>query len=59
MDSTGYAAWSGTGWQIYNKVITPGDVTGDGRPDLLARTYGGELYLYEGTGSLNSRSAAG
>lgn len=53
-DSTGYATWSGTGWQIYNKVFAPGDVTGDGRPDLLARTYGGDLYLYQGTGSVDS-----
>ncbi|MFI8323312.1 FG-GAP repeat domain-containing protein [Streptomyces sp. NPDC085529] len=40
----------GTGWQIYNKVVSPGDVNGDGRADVLARTHAGDLYLYLGTG---------
>ena len=38
-----------TGWQAYNKVITPGDLNGDGRPDLLARSTAG-LFLFPGTG---------
>ncbi|MCL7427380.1 trypsin-like serine protease [Streptomyces sp. YS415] len=38
----------------YNKVATVGDVTGDGRADLLARTPGGTLYLYKGTGKATS-----
>ncbi|WP_246574751.1 FG-GAP-like repeat-containing protein [Streptomyces genisteinicus] len=41
--------WSGGGWQIYNKVLSPGDLTGDGAGDVLARTFAGELYLYPGT----------
>jgi peptidoglycan hydrolase-like protein with peptidoglycan-binding domain len=40
----------GTGWQMYTQMITPGDVTGDGRVDLLGRTPAGRLYLYRGTG---------
>jgi peptidoglycan hydrolase-like protein with peptidoglycan-binding domain len=40
-----------TGWQMYTQLITPGDATGDGRPDLLGRTPAGSLYLYAGTGS--------
>ena len=28
----------------------PGDYTGDGRSDIVARTAGGTLYLYAGTG---------
>ncbi|MGW1764717.1 FG-GAP repeat domain-containing protein [Streptomyces sp. NPDC002073] len=44
-------SWSGRGWQIYDKVLAPGDLTGDGRVDVLARTYAGELYLYPGNGS--------
>lgn len=40
----------GTGWQGFSQVITPGDVTGDGKADLLGRTPGGKLYLYKGTG---------
>ncbi|MFE7381584.1 FG-GAP-like repeat-containing protein [Streptomyces zhihengii] len=41
--------WSGGGWQIYNKVFSPGDLTGDGVGDVLARTFAGELYLYPGS----------
>lgn len=43
-------AWSGGGWNIYNKVVGVGDVTGDGNPDALARTPNGDLYLYPGNG---------
>jgi hypothetical protein len=39
-----------TGWQIYNKVIAPGDMNGDSKPDLLARTPAGSLYFYPGSG---------
>ncbi|MCY0917935.1 VCBS repeat-containing protein [Streptomyces sp. H27-G5] len=47
---TGSPAWSGGGWNIYNKVFGAGDLTGDGNADLLARTNDGQLYLYPGTG---------
>ena len=40
----------GHGWQVFAQLITPGDVTGDGKVDLLARTPAGRLYLYRGTG---------
>jgi len=51
----------GTGWQIYNRVLGAGDLTGDGRPDLLARTPAGELYLYRGQagGTLGARVKVG
>ncbi|MFJ2648627.1 trypsin-like serine protease [Streptomyces sp. NPDC087420] len=42
-----------TGW-TYNKLITTGDVTGDGIADLLARDTGGVLWLYKGTGKATS-----
>jgi peptidoglycan hydrolase-like protein with peptidoglycan-binding domain len=40
----------GVAWQMFDQIITPGDVTGDGRADLLGRTPAGKLYLYRGTG---------
>ncbi|MFE5791008.1 FG-GAP repeat domain-containing protein [Streptomyces sp. NPDC056503] len=41
----------GGGWQTYNKITSPGDVNGDGRADVIARTKDGQLYLYLATGS--------
>ncbi|MEV6550936.1 VCBS repeat-containing protein [Streptomyces sp. NPDC051597] len=41
----------GGGWQIYDTLLGAGDVTGDGRPDLLARDRAGTLWLYKGTGN--------
>ncbi|MEV6103845.1 trypsin-like serine protease [Streptomyces sp. NPDC051940] len=37
-------------WTDYNVLAAPGDVTGDGIADWIARTPGGTLYLYPGTG---------
>ncbi|AJF65605.1 hypothetical protein SVTN_15500 [Streptomyces vietnamensis] len=53
---TGTASKSvvGTGWQIYNKITSPGDVNADGRADVLARTKDGQLYLYLATGNLSA-----
>ncbi|MFC9286797.1 trypsin-like serine protease [Streptomyces sp. NPDC057052] len=45
------ATWSST---TYNMIATVGDVSGDGKADLLARTPAGTLYLYRGTGSNGS-----
>ncbi|MFD2688093.1 trypsin-like serine protease [Streptomyces phyllanthi] len=41
-------------WSSYNAFVAPGDVTGDGKADFLARTKGGTLYLYKGTGKATS-----
>src|SRR6476646_3033201 len=41
----------GTGWQVYDRVFSPGDFTGDRHPDVLARVKGGALYLYRGNGA--------
>ncbi|PZT72228.1 MULTISPECIES: FG-GAP repeat domain-containing protein [unclassified Streptomyces] len=47
----------GTGWQVYNSLTGPGDLTGDGKGDLLARDTKGNLYLYKGNG-LGTKFAA-
>ncbi|CAG7607149.1 trypsin-like serine protease [Actinacidiphila bryophytorum] len=42
----------GGGWNIYNGVIYgKGDLSGDGRPDLVARDSAGVMWLYKGSGS--------
>ncbi|MFF4656560.1 trypsin-like serine protease [Streptomyces sp. NPDC001381] len=43
--------WSTT---TYNAFDAVGDVDGDGKADLLARTPAGTLYLYKGTGKATS-----
>ncbi|WP_223279747.1 FG-GAP repeat domain-containing protein [Streptomyces sp. SDr-06] len=51
--NSGSLSWSSNGWNAYNKLFSPGDVTGDGKTDLMARTPSGDLYLYPGTGSVS------
>ncbi|WP_329621814.1 VCBS repeat-containing protein [Streptomyces sp. NBC_01255] len=41
----------GPGWQTYKHLAGGGDLTGDGRADLVAQDRAGDLYLYKGTGS--------
>nr|BFD87277.1 hypothetical protein StreXyl84_66780 [Streptomyces sp. Xyl84] len=48
----------GKGWNQYDVLTSPGDLTGDGRADLIARNAStGELFLYKGTstGKLSAR----
>lgn len=45
-----------SGWQIYDTVLAPGDVNGDGKPDLLARDATGTLWIHTGTGTLNGNA---
>ncbi|MFD9409764.1 FG-GAP repeat domain-containing protein [Streptomyces sp. NPDC059989] len=54
LKSTSAPLWSGRGWQKYNRLVATGDVTGDHRPDLLARDHAGDLWLYTGTGSVSN-----
>ncbi|GGP86913.1 FG-GAP-like repeat-containing protein [Streptomyces melanogenes] len=41
----------GGGWNTYTALTAPGDLTGDGRADLLGRDASGVLWLYKGTGN--------
>ncbi|MFE6976602.1 N-acetylmuramoyl-L-alanine amidase [Streptomyces sp. NPDC057682] len=41
----------GGGWGVYNTLVSTGDLTGDGKADLVARDKDGVLWLYKGTGS--------
>ncbi|MEH0580662.1 FG-GAP-like repeat-containing protein [Streptomyces sp. B21-108] len=48
----------GTGWNQCNVLTSPGDITGDGLADLIARKSStGEVFLYKGTstGKLSAR----
>ena len=47
---TGGSTKIGSGWNIFDKVFSPGDFTGDGKADLLGETITGDLYLYHGNG---------
>ncbi|MGW2590002.1 FG-GAP repeat domain-containing protein [Streptomyces sp. NPDC001515] len=40
-----------TGWAGFTAVVGPGDLTGDGKGDLLGRDKSGVLYLYPGNGT--------
>ncbi|MFF8809374.1 FG-GAP repeat domain-containing protein [Streptomyces omiyaensis] len=51
-EGTGFASRIrvGSGWGAYNRLVGAGDVSGDGRADVLARDGSGTLWLYKGTG---------
>ncbi|MEU4080215.1 hypothetical protein DEJ45_34800 [Streptomyces venezuelae] len=48
----------GGGWQAYTLLTGGGDLTGDGRPDLVATDGAGRLWLYRSTGSATAPFAA-
>ncbi|HCU48634.1 MAG TPA: hypothetical protein DGG94_02190, partial [Micromonosporaceae bacterium] len=39
-----------TGWGVFSKMFSTGDVTGDGRPDLLVMTWAGDVWLAPNVG---------
>ncbi|MBK3576700.1 VCBS repeat-containing protein [Streptomyces sp. MBT65] len=56
--STPYTSLGTSGWNQYDVLTAPGDISGDGRPDLIARgASSGTVYLYKGTstGKLSAR----
>ncbi len=48
---TGKAEAIGSGWAPFTALLAPGDWSGDGKADLLARGEDGALYLYRGNGA--------
>ncbi|QES06517.1 VCBS repeat-containing protein [Streptomyces venezuelae] len=48
----------GGGWQTFDRIAAGSDVTGDGRPDLLATDKTGVLWLYPGTGNATNPFSA-
>lgn len=40
----------GAGWNIYNAIVAAGDLTGDGRGDVVTRDTSGGLWRYDGVG---------
>ncbi len=56
--STPYTTLGASGWNQYDVLTSPGDITGDGRADLIARRAStGDVYLYKATtgGKLSAR----
>ncbi|MFF4406279.1 FG-GAP repeat domain-containing protein [Streptomyces sp. NPDC001404] len=51
----------GGGWDIYNRLLSPGDLTGSGTPSLLARDKTGDLWIYQARpdGTLTDRVRVG
>ncbi|MEU7114521.1 VCBS repeat-containing protein [Streptomyces sp. NPDC046182] len=48
----------GGGWQIYDQLAGGGDLTSDGKADLVATDKAGVLWLYSGTGNANAPFSA-
>ncbi|MFD5508492.1 FG-GAP repeat domain-containing protein [Streptomyces sp. NPDC127051] len=40
-----------TGWNVYDTLLVPGDIDGDGKGDVLGRLPNGDMYLYTSTGN--------
>lgn len=56
--TTSYTTLASSGWTQYDQLTSPGDITGDGRPDLITRNAStGSVHLHKGTstGTLSSR----
>ncbi|WP_406831368.1 glycoside hydrolase family 3 N-terminal domain-containing protein [Pedococcus sp. KACC 23699] len=50
----------GSGWQVFDTIVGPGDLDGDGLADVLGRLPSGALQLYRGTRtSLRPGTSAG
>ena len=47
---TGTGEGIGSGWGGFTALVAPGDFSGDGKPDIVARRSDGALLLYRGDG---------
>ncbi|MFE0519112.1 FG-GAP-like repeat-containing protein [Streptomyces sp. NPDC058954] len=57
--TTPYTSLGTSGWNAYDVLTSPGDVDGDGRPDLIGRQSStGDIYLFKSlaNGKLSSRA---
>ncbi|MEU0009594.1 VCBS repeat-containing protein [Streptomyces sp. NPDC006314] len=48
----------GSGWNQFTQVVGQDDLTGDRKPDIVARDKQGTLWLYKGTGDLRKPFAS-
>ena len=48
---TGVGEQIGDGWAPFTALLAPGDFSGDGKPDVIARDADGRLLLYRGNGA--------
>jgi hypothetical protein len=48
---TGMGEPIGSDWQPFTALLAPGDFSGDGKPDIIARHPDGRLLLYRGNGA--------
>ena len=55
----GTRRYAGSGWGSFTAVLAPGDLTGDGKADVLARDTSGVLWVYPGNGNITSGSSWG
>ncbi|MGW9437197.1 N-acetylmuramoyl-L-alanine amidase [Streptomyces sp. NPDC055607] len=39
------------GWTLYDELVGTGDLTGDGKPDVMARDTTGGMWIFKGTGT--------
>ncbi|MGW6564498.1 FG-GAP repeat domain-containing protein [Streptomyces sp. NPDC054975] len=52
LNQTTWPQWGGTyrGWNIYDRIATPGNLGGSSHADIVARDRNGGLWLYPGNG---------